>query len=99
MKWLGRGAFALVVLLIAAFVGLATWEPFFAKQADYSPDSWGTYEAEIVRDEFGVPHIYGKTDPDVAFGVAIAHAEDDFFTLPALGHVLVLDALLQQHDA
>ncbi|MEL6529295.1 MAG: acylase [Pseudomonadota bacterium] len=81
MKWLGRGAFALLVLLIAAFVGLATWEPFFAKQAEYSPESWTAYEAEIVRDEYGVPHIYGKTDADVAFGVAIAHAEDDFFTL------------------
>lgn len=81
MKWLRRGAFALVVLLIAAFVGLATWEPFYAKQASYTPGNGNSYEAEIVRDEFGVPHIYGKTDPDVAFGVAVAHAEDDFFTL------------------
>jgi len=40
-----------------------------------------TYSAEIIRDEFGVPHIYGKRDADVAFGVAVAHAEDDFFTL------------------
>ena len=39
------------------------------------------YTAEIIRSEFGVPHIYGKTDADVAYGVAIAHAEDDFFTL------------------
>ncbi|MEM6908922.1 MAG: acylase [Pseudomonadota bacterium] len=81
LKWLGRGAFALVVLLIAGFVGLATWEPFFAKQASYSPESWDTYEAEIIRDQYGVPHIYGKRDADVAFGVAIAQAEDDFFTL------------------
>ncbi|MDJ0642913.1 MAG: acylase [Erythrobacter sp.] len=81
MKWLGRGVFALAVLSIAAFVTLASWEPFFAKQASYSPGKAEIYEAEIVRDEFGVPHIYGKTDPDVAFGVAIAHAEDDFFTL------------------
>ncbi|MFM7403562.1 MAG: acylase [Erythrobacter sp.] len=34
-----------------------------------------------MRDEWGVPHIYGKTDADTAYGVAIAHAEDDFFTL------------------
>lgn len=81
MKWIKRGAFSLVALLITAFVGLASWEPFFAKQAEYSPESWDIYEAEIVRDEFGVPHIYGKRDVDVAFGVAIAHGEDDFFTL------------------
>jgi len=33
---------------------------------------------EIIRDEWGTPHIYGKTDRDVAFGIAFAHAEDDF---------------------
>lgn len=79
MKWLGRGAFALVVVLIVAFVALATWEPFFARQGTAPPAK--QYRAEIVRDEWGVPHIYGKTDADAAFGVAIAHAEDDFFTL------------------
>ena len=36
---------------------------------------------DIVRDHFGVPHIFGKTDPDVAYGLAWAHAEDDFFTI------------------
>ncbi len=38
-------------------------------------------DVEIRRDDFGVPHIYGKTDADVAFGLAWAHCEDDFFTL------------------
>jgi acyl-homoserine-lactone acylase len=32
----------------------------------------------IVRDSFGVPHIYGKTDAEVAYGLAWATAEDDF---------------------
>jgi acyl-homoserine-lactone acylase len=36
---------------------------------------------EIVRDQWGVPHIYGKTDPDVAYGLAWANAEDDFKTM------------------
>ena len=36
---------------------------------------------EIVRDAFGVPHIFGKTDADVAYGLAWAHAEDDFKTI------------------
>ncbi len=33
---------------------------------------------EIVRDSFGVPHIFGKTDADAAYGLAWAHSEDDF---------------------
>ena len=32
----------------------------------------------IARDKFGVPHIYGKTDAEVAYGLAWATAEDDF---------------------
>ena len=32
----------------------------------------------IIRDDWGVPHIYGKTDADVVFGLMFAQAEDDF---------------------
>lgn len=32
----------------------------------------------IVRDKWGVPHIFGKTDADVAYGLAWANAEDSF---------------------
>ncbi len=32
----------------------------------------------IIRDEFGVPHIYGKTDADCVFGLMYAQCEDDF---------------------
>ena len=38
------------------------------------------YEVRILRDDFGVPHIFGKTDTDTAFGLAYAHCEDDFPT-------------------
>jgi acyl-homoserine-lactone acylase len=79
MKWVKGGAIALAAVVVLAFTVLATWEPFFASAAN--PASGRVYKAEIIRDEFGVPHIYGPTDADTAFGVAIAHAEDDFFTL------------------
>jgi acyl-homoserine-lactone acylase len=32
----------------------------------------------IIRDDWGVPHIYGKTDADAVFGLMYAQAEDDF---------------------
>ena len=38
-------------------------------------------DVEIIRDSYGVPHIYGKTDADTAYGLAWAHAEDNFFTI------------------
>ena len=35
-------------------------------------------DVTIARDSFGVPHIMGKTDADAAYGLAWAHAEDNF---------------------
>ena len=35
-------------------------------------------EITIVRDTWGIPHIYAKTDPEVAYGLAWAQAEDNF---------------------
>lgn len=32
----------------------------------------------IIRDDWGIPHIYGKTDADAVFGMMYAQAEDDF---------------------
>jgi acyl-homoserine-lactone acylase len=35
-------------------------------------------DVTIARDSFGVPHIFGKTDAALAYGLAWAHAEDNF---------------------
>src|SRR6185369_16417870 len=32
----------------------------------------------IIRDDWGIAHIYGKTDADTVFGAEYAQAEDDF---------------------
>jgi penicillin amidase/acyl-homoserine-lactone acylase len=45
------------------------------------PSSGQTYDVQILRDSWGVPHIFGARDADVAFGLAWAHAEDDFATI------------------
>lgn len=36
------------------------------------------YDARIIRDEWGVAHIFGKTDADASFGLGYSHAEDDW---------------------
>jgi len=41
----------------------------------------------IVRDkQFGVPHIYGDTRPELMFGIGYATAEDRLFFIDALRH-------------
>lgn len=58
---------------------------FFILHAQVNPKN-----IDIVRDQYGVPHIYGKTDKEASYGLAWAHAEDNFKTiqetfLPAVG--------------
>ncbi len=53
-------------------------------KAENSPtelDRWQSHveNTTIIRDEFGVPHIYGKSDADAVFGMLFAQCEDDFY--------------------
>ena len=32
----------------------------------------------IIRDNYGIPHVYGKTDADAVFGLMYAQCEEDF---------------------
>ncbi|MFB0911123.1 MAG: penicillin acylase family protein, partial [Flavobacterium sp.] len=35
-------------------------------------------EVTIIRDNWGIAHVYGKTDADAVFGMLYAQCEDDF---------------------
>ena len=77
LKW----GLALVVLVL---IGLAIWlwDPVGSNPPpDELAAASAAYDVEIIRDNWGVPHIYGARDADVVFGVAYAHAEDDFETI------------------
>ncbi|MDX1687174.1 MAG: acylase [Candidatus Promineifilaceae bacterium] len=73
-----RIAAVIVFLLVAT--GIYT---FWPEQDDLSHllDEAVRYDVRILRDEWGVPHVFGQTDADAAFGLAYAHAEDDFLTI------------------
>ncbi|MDZ3830777.1 MAG: acylase [Sphingopyxis sp.] len=76
---LRRAFLGLVLLLAAGTAALAFWEPLAADTP--TAPVFKPADVRIARDAFGVPHIFGKTDADVAYGVAYAHAEDDFASL------------------
>ncbi|RZK52674.1 MAG: acylase [Pedobacter sp.] len=49
----------------------------------FTPAEIAAYQAQakkvnIIRDKWGIPHIYGKTDADAVFGLLYAQCEDDF---------------------
>jgi penicillin amidase/acyl-homoserine-lactone acylase len=82
MSW-RRARRALVwaaALLGGAAAALALWpEPRLDARGLVPPS--GRYDVRILRDRWGVPHVFGRADPDVAYGLAWAHAEDDFKTI------------------
>jgi acyl-homoserine lactone acylase PvdQ len=49
----------------------------------FTPAEINRWEAQskkvtIIRDNWGIPHVYGKTDADAVFGLLYAQCEDDF---------------------
>ena len=62
------------ILVVVAFVSCSTNKEL-SEQERWELHAKNT---EIIRDDFGVPHIYGKTDADAVFGLLYAQAEDDF---------------------
>jgi len=84
MRYVKRGALALIALLVCA----VAWVMVADRLSQSSPpDAAGLiakaalYQARIERDTFGVPHVMGARDVDVAFGLGFAHCEDDFGTI------------------
>ncbi|WP_286828943.1 MULTISPECIES: penicillin acylase family protein [Kordiimonas] len=73
-------AMSVAALLVLTYLGFWLAAPGTGNPAQYQALA-GDYDVRIVRDRFGVPHIFGERDVDVAFGLAFAHAEDDFATI------------------
>jgi acyl-homoserine-lactone acylase len=56
---------------------------FFSCKGKTTAADKETYEEQakrvtIIRDNYGIPHIYGKTDADAVFGLMYVQCEDDF---------------------
>ena len=63
-------------LLVALFT--ATAQAQQASSADVTKWERQAKGISIVRDDWGIAHIHGKTDADAVFGLMYAQAEDDF---------------------
>ncbi len=78
---MARRLLLLTMLCGMSALGCASWPADPAIELAPWQEAAKGHDVEILRDAFGVPHVYGKTDADVAFGLAYAHAEDDFATI------------------
>ncbi len=84
MRYLKIGAASLAAVVLVALITVIAHDrlsqPAEPDRATLIAQA-ARYHARIQRDHHGVPHISGATDPDVAFGLAYAHSEDDFATI------------------
>lgn len=64
----------LAVLLLIPTIVLA--QPFSRQETDRYKQQ--AQQVTIIRDNWGIPHVYGKTDADAVFGIMYAQCEDDF---------------------
>ena len=84
-RWLLRLFLAAVVLGVAA-VAIGYW---FLARSLTDPDGRWTAQGidapvEIVRDVHAIPHVFGRTDADVFFGLGFAHAQDRLWQMTLL---------------
>lgn len=71
-----RTTFVSLALVVAAALAFSAFQPSSSAEAS----RWAAQAAKIniVRDDWGIAHISGKTDADAVFGMIYAQAEDDF---------------------
>jgi acyl-homoserine-lactone acylase len=65
--------FALTVFLVCA-----ACTPNLAANTEMAEWQAQARNVTIIRDDWGIAHVYGKTDADAVFGAIYAQAEDDF---------------------
>ncbi len=66
---------AVVFCLVLAFISRASANDISAENARWERQA---ANVQIVRDDWGIAHVTGKTDADAVFGSIYAQAEDDF---------------------
>jgi len=79
LKFSSKTVVTVTKTLIAMFLNI----PFFAAAQTIPAKDISRFQREaqavtIIRDNWGVPHIYGKTDADVVFGLMYSECEDNF---------------------
>ena len=70
-------SFAIIAAIL--FIVYNLIKPIY--HATINKELFKNYSVTIYRDNWGVPHIFGTKDKDTAYGLAFAHAEDDFKTI------------------
>src|SRR6185437_1299615 len=67
-----------IILTIIIVLAAARGASAKTQAADIARWKQEAASVTIIRDDWGIAHVYGKTDADAVFGAEYAQAEDDF---------------------
>jgi penicillin amidase len=82
MKWLKRGAWALLALLVLAVAGVALYAWRALPQTEGRLVLAGAKaELRLERDAQGIPAIHAASERDAWYGLGVAHAQDRLWQL------------------
>jgi acyl-homoserine-lactone acylase len=59
-------------------ISFLLWIPVYGAESELARWERQAKNVSIVRDDWGIAHVTGKTDADAVFGMIYAQAEDDF---------------------
>ena len=74
-----KSHYAVIAIIAISFILYSSIKPIY--HTGINEKLFEDYNVTIYRDNWGVPHIFGIKDEDTAYGLAFAHAEDDFETI------------------
>src|SRR6202167_4411814 len=67
-----------MLIAFVALIPLCRAESISSRPAEMTRGGAEAKNVTIVRDDWGIAHVYGKTDADTVFGMIYAQCEDDF---------------------
>jgi acyl-homoserine-lactone acylase len=75
-----RGIFVIMMLVPSVLLAGAIAQSAAALPPERDAVRWAqeARHVTIIRDDWGIAHVYGKTDSDAVFGMIYAQCEDDF---------------------
>ncbi|MEY3874144.1 MAG: hypothetical protein RL363_865, partial [Bacteroidota bacterium] len=76
-----RNPFTLASIVFVFTTGFINSQPVHAQSANAAEKQrWEKHvkQTTIIRDEWDIPHIYGKTDADAVFGLMYAQCEENY---------------------
>jgi penicillin amidase len=85
LKWLGI-AIGVGLVVLALFLVWSTRRPFPTASGEIVIEGLDA-EVQIVRDEYGVPHIYATSAHDLFFAQGYVHAQDRFWQMDTWRHI------------